>query len=55
MLVGFRIAGKIVDQNLVSEGVHSWQDVWVFPAFFAAGVLILFAFLFKNEKVEYKS
>jgi len=54
MLVGFRIAGKIVDQNLVSEGVHSWQDVWVFPAFFAAGVLILFAFLFKNEKVEYK-
>ena len=54
MLVGFWIAGKIVDQNLVSEGVHSWQDVWVFPAFFAAGVLILFAFLFKNEKVEYK-
>ncbi len=54
MLVGFRIAGEIVDQNLVSEGVHSWQDVWIFPAFFAAGVLILFAFLFKNEKVEYK-
>ena len=54
MLVGFWVAGNIVDKNLLAEGNHSWQDVWMFPALFAIGVLIFFAVLFKNEKVEYK-
>ena len=54
MLIGFWIAGQIVDKNLISEGVHSWKDIWIFPAIFAVVVLTLFAFLFKNEKVEYK-
>lgn len=55
MLVGFWIAGQIADKYLISEGVHSWQDIWVFPAIFAVIVMILFAILFKNEKVEYKA
>jgi nucleoside transporter len=55
MLVGFWVAGQIVDKNVLSDGSHSWQDVWTFPALFAIGVLILFAILFKNEKVEYKN
>ncbi len=55
MLIGFWVAGQIADKYLVSEGVHSWQDIWVFPAGFAIIVLILFALLFKNEKIEYKS
>ena len=55
MLVGFWVAGQIVDKNAISNGIHSWQDIWMFPAFFAVGVLILFAVFFKNEKVEYKS
>ena len=54
MLVGFWVAGQIVDQNLISEGMHSWQDIWVFPAIFAAVVFVIFALLFKNEKIEYK-
>jgi nucleoside transporter len=54
MLVGFWVAGQIVDANLVSEGLHSWKDIWVFPAIFAGAVMLLFALLFKNEKIEYK-
>ena len=54
MLVGFWVAGQIVDQNLIGEGLHSWKDIWVFPSVFAVVVLVLFALLFKNEKVQYK-
>ncbi len=55
MLIGFWIAGKIADKYLISEGVHSWQDIWTFPAIFAFVVMILFAIFFKNEKIEYKN
>ncbi len=55
MLVGFWVAGKIVDNNIVSEGLHDWESIWIFPALFAAGVLVLFAVFFKDEKIEYKS
>lgn len=53
MLVGFWVAGKIVDKNIIADGMHSWVDIWTFPALFAIGVFVLFAFLFKDEKVEY--
>jgi hypothetical protein len=55
MLVGFWVAGKIVDKNLLVGGSHNWQDIWIFPAVFAVVVMLIFALLFKNEKVEYKS
>ncbi len=55
MLIGFWVAGQIVDKNVIEAGGHSWQDVWIFPALFAVGVFIIFALLFKNEKVEYKA
>jgi MFS family permease len=54
MLVGFWVAGKIVDTNVFADASHDWQDVWLFPALFAAGVFVIFALLFKDEKVEYK-
>ncbi|MBL4663903.1 MAG: nucleoside permease [Flavobacteriaceae bacterium] len=54
MLIGFYIAGKITDANLLTDGGHTWKSIWTFPAIFAAGVMVLFAFLFKNEKIEYK-
>ncbi len=54
MLVGFWVAGQIVDANALADGTHSWMGIWKFPAMFAVGVFILFAILFKNEKVEYK-
>jgi len=55
MLIGFWVAGQVTDKYLISEGVHSWQDIWVFPAIFAFGVMILFAIFFKDEKVEFKN
>ncbi len=55
MLIGFWVAGKISDKYLIAENTHSWQEIWMFPAGFAAVVLILFALFFKNEKIEYKS
>jgi nucleoside transporter len=54
MLVGFYIAGKITDANLIVDGGHTWQSIWTFPAIFAIAVFIIFAFLFKNEEIEYK-
>ena len=55
MLIGFWVAGQIVDKNVLAEGGHNWYDVWVFPALFAIGVMVLFALLFKKENVEYKA
>jgi len=54
MLIGFWVAGKITDSYLLSEGGHNWVNIWTFPAFFAAAVLVLFLILFKNETIEYK-
>ncbi len=54
MLVGFYITGKITDKYaLMTEG-HDWNSVWIFPAVFAAAVFLVFALLFKAEKIEYK-
>ncbi len=55
MLIGFWVAGQIADKNVMDDGLHSWADIWIFPALFAIGVLVLFALIFKNEKVEYKA
>lgn len=52
MLVGFYVAGKITDANIIGEG-HDWNSIWVFPAIFAAVVFVIFAIAFKNEKIEY--
>ncbi|MCM4168005.1 MFS transporter [Arenibacter sp. H213] len=54
MLIGFWVAGIITDSYIIEEGVHSWVDIWTFPAIFAFGVMILFTIFFKNEEVEYK-
>jgi len=54
MLIGFWIAGKIADAYLLQNGTHTWEAIWGYPALFAAIVFVLFALVFKNEKVEYK-
>ncbi len=54
MLIGFWVAGKITDNYLIAENTHNWQQVWIIPAAFAIAVFIIFALLFKNEKIEYK-
>ena len=54
MLIGFWVAGKIYDMNLLAENMHNWKSIWAFPAIFALGVSVLFAIFFKNEAIEYK-
>ncbi|MFD0796052.1 nucleoside permease [Maribacter chungangensis] len=55
MLIGFWIAGKISDTYLLSDGSHIWETIWLYPAWFALGVMVIFALLFKAEKIAYKS
>ncbi|UII81376.1 nucleoside permease [Flagellimonas sp. CMM7] len=55
MLIGFWIAGKITDTYLLEDATHMWQTIWMYPAGFALVVFLLFALVFKNEKVEYKN
>ena len=52
MLVGFAVAGAITDTYTLESGTHGWQQIWLFPAAFAALVLVLFAVLFKKERVD---
>lgn len=55
MLIGFWVAGKITDTYLIADGTHNWETIWLYPAGFAVVVLLLFALLFKNEKIAYES
>src|SRR6202047_206928 len=50
MLVGFWAAGLIDDRYSVG-GAHDWKSIWLYPAAFAAVVLVLFAATFRNETV----
>ena len=52
MLVGFWAAG-LIDDRYLAGGLHDWRSIWLYPAGFAAVVLVLFAALFRNETVTY--
>jgi len=50
MFVGSYLSGWVVDQYTYSSGgtqLHTWQPIWLIPAAFAAGVLVLFALFFR--------
>ena len=51
MMIGFTLAGKISD-NYVVNGVHAWSSIWLIPAAIAAVILVVFAVVFKDEKVS---
>ncbi|WP_027077296.1 nucleoside permease [Maribacter antarcticus] len=55
MLIGFWIAGKISDSYLLEDDSHQWEQIWLYPSGFALLVLVLFAVMFKSEKIDYKS
>jgi nucleoside transporter len=52
MLIGFWAAG-LIDDRYFAGGTHHWQSIWLYPAGFAAVVLVLFATLFRNETIAY--
>ncbi|MBR9919645.1 MAG: nucleoside permease [Bacteroidetes bacterium] len=54
MLIGFWVAGNIVDSNLLADESTNWKNVWIFPAIFAVAVFVIFGLFFKNEKIEVK-
>jgi MFS family permease len=54
MLIGFWVAGRLTDSFAIPGGGHDWRSIWLYPAAFAAVVAILFAWLFRNEVVEYR-
>ncbi len=55
MLIGYWVAGRITDAYVLTDHDHDWKTIWLYPAGFAIAVSVLFALLFKNEKIVYKS
>ena len=51
MLIGFSVAGQITQAYSAVDG-PDWTSIWLFPAAFAAVVLVLFALIFKNEPLQ---
>ncbi len=52
MLVGFWLAGKIYDHYTDVAGAQDWKMIWTIPAGIAAAVMVLYALVFKNEKIN---
>jgi nucleoside transporter len=53
MLIGFSVAGAVSDHFNV-DGKHDWFRIWLYPAGFAAAVMVLFALLFRRESISYE-
>lgn len=51
MLIGFKVAGLIVDAYTVGENID-WETIWVIPGGFAAVVLVIFFISFKNVQIK---
>ena len=54
MLIGFWIAGRVTDAY-ADGALHDWSAIWLYPAVFAAVVLVLFQLTFRNEVVRFRA
>ncbi len=52
MLIGFKLAGMIYDNNALADGSHNWKTIWTIPAIIAAAVMAFYFLFFKNEKID---
>ncbi len=55
MYIGFWAAGKIAGNYAITDAAgkvvnHQWQNIWIIPCIFAAGVALMFFVFFKNDK-----
>ena len=50
MFIGTWFSGFIVEHYQTGKDTHNWQQVWLVPAFIAAGVLIYFILFFREKR-----
>ena len=52
--MGTLLAGKVLAQHVLETPVnglsHDWEAIWRWPAYGAAGVLVVFLLFFRNPK-----
>jgi nucleoside transporter len=53
MLIGFSVAGAISDRYNMA-GQHDWFQIWIYPAGFAAVIMVVFALLFRIVAISYE-
>ncbi len=49
MLIGYVLAGQIVEGFTGEDGSHAWRSIWLIPAGMAAVITLLFGFLFSDS------
>lgn len=52
MMIGFAVAGSVADMYTTAAAGRDWSSIWLIPAGLAAAVFVLYALLFKNEKLS---
>jgi nucleoside transporter len=52
MFIGTYASGLVVDAYATEGGGHDWVSIWLMPAVFAVGVMLLFFFFFKDRSVD---
>ena len=55
MFIGTWASGKVVDMYTLGEQSHDWTQIWMIPAIFAVGVLVIFGLFFKNASTPEKT
>lgn len=50
MLIGFYVAGLVVDAYTTSENAHNWRNIWLVPASISGLVLLLFSLFFQERQ-----